>query len=235
MKTTKLIVLALALLLALGLCACGESKTPETGDAPESTAAPGRTQEGPLDMAAVKAEIDSKKVEDFEQSVARPTDYVKLSIKDFGQIVVRLRPDVAPISVENFQKLVADGFYNGTVFHRVYPGFMIQGGAGEKELSPIKGEFASNGVENPLLHVRGVLSMARTTVKDSATSQFFLMHADNASLDGNYAAFGYIVAGLDTVDKICQVPLGYNDYGEYSEPQVEVQLESAVFVVPKDE
>ena len=139
MKTTKLIVLALALLLALGLCACGESKTPETGDAPESTAAPGRTQEGPLDMAAVKAEIDSKKVEDFEQSVARPTDYVKLSIKDFGQIVVRLRPDVAPISVENFQKLVADGFYNGTVFHRVYPGFMIQGGAGEKELSPIKG------------------------------------------------------------------------------------------------
>lgn len=223
MKTTKLIALTLALLLTLGLCACGESKTPET------TAAPA----GPLDMAAVQAEIDSMKPEDFSES-EQPTDYVKLTVKDFGEIVVRLRPDVAPISAQNFKDLVARHYYDGTVFHRVFPGFMIQGGAGEESLSPIKGEFAANGVDNPLLHVRGVLSMARATAMDSATSQFFLMHADYPSLNGNYAAFGYIVAGLDTVDKVCQIPLGMNPYnGEQSVPQVEVKIESAVFVAPK--
>ena len=228
MKTTKLIALMLALLLALGLCACADSKTPETTAAPE-TAAPA----GPLDMAAVQAEIDSMKPEDFSES-EQPTDYVKLTVKDFGEIVVRLRPDAAPISAQNFKDLVARHYYDGTVFHRVFPGFMIQGGAGEESLSPIKGEFAANGVDNPLLHVRGVLSMARATAKDSATSQFFLMHADYPSLNGNYAAFGYIVAGLDTVDKICQIPLGMNPYnGEQSVPQVDVIIESAVFVTPK--
>ena len=228
MKTTKLIALMLALLLALGLCACADSKTPETTAAPE-TAAPA----GPLDMAAVQAEIDSMKPEDFSES-EQPTDYVKLTVKDFGEIVVRLRPDVAPISAQNFKDLVARHYYDGTLFHRVFPGFMIQGGAGEEELKPIKGEFAANGVDNPLLHVRGVLSMARATAMDTATSQFFLMHADYPSLNGNYAAFGYIVAGLDTVDKICQIPLGMNPYnGEQSVPQVDVIIESAVFVTPK--
>ncbi len=227
MKTTKLIALTLALLLTLGLCACGESKTPET------TAAPGTTApEGPLDMEAVKAEINSMKPEDFTES-DRPTDYVKLTVRDFGEIVVRLRSDVAPISVQNFKDLVARHYYDGSSFHRVYPGFMIQGGAGAEELSPIKGEFAANGVTNPLLHVRGVLSMARATAMDTATSQFFLMHADYPSLNGMYAAFGYVVAGLDTVDKICQIPLGKNPYnGEQSVPQVEVRIDSAVFVRP---
>ena len=141
---------------------------------------------------------------------------------------------MAPISAQNFKDLVARHYYDGTVFHRVFPGFMIQGGAGEESLSPIKGEFAANGVDNPLLHVRGVLSMARATAMDSATSQFFLMHADYPSLNGNYAAFGYIVAGLDTVDKICQIPLGMNPYnGEQSVPQVDVIIESAIFVTPK--
>ncbi len=187
----------------------------------------------PLDMEKVKAEINSKQISDFVEADG-PTNYVKLTIKDFGEIVVRLRPDVAPISVQNFQDLVKRGFYNGTYFHRVYPGFMIQGGAGTEELTPIKGEFSANGVENNLLHIRGVLSMARTTVKDSATSQFFLMHADYPSLNGNYAAFGYILAGLETVDKVCEIPLGTNPYsGEVSVPMVDVLLESAVFVKPK--
>ena len=105
-------------------------------------------------------------------------------------------------------------------------------GAGSETLTPIKGEFSANGVENPLLHVRGVLSMARTRVMDSATSQFFLMHADYPSLNGNYAAFGYIVAGLETVDRVCEIPLGSNG-SEQSVPQVDVIIESAVFVTPK--
>ena len=247
MKTTKLITLTLVLLLLLGLCGCGKQDaantagTAKTGDATETTAgaeqaaqteAAGTAAPQALDMEAVKAEIDSKKAEDFSPS-QEPTDYVKLTVTDFGEIVVRLRPDAAPISAKNFQDLVARGYYNGTVFHRVYPGFMIQGGAGEEELTPIRGEFAANGIENPLLHLRGVLSMARTKVMDSATSQFFLMHADADFLDGNYAAFGYIVAGLDTVDKICQIPLGLNPYsGEQSVPQVDVVIESAEFVTP---
>ena len=183
-------------------------------------------------MDAVKAEINSKQVSDFVES-AEPTDYVKITITNFGEVVVRLRPDVAPISAQNFKDLVARHFYDGLSFHRVIPGFMIQGGMGSENLTPIKGEFSANGVENPLLHVRGVLSMARTTVMDSATSQFFLMHADYPSLNGNYAAFGYIVAGLETVDKVCGIELGYDSRNEKSVPQVDVILESAVFVTPK--
>ena len=225
----KWISLVLAGLLALGLCACAQ--TPETTEAktPEPTVA------GPLDMAAVQKEINSRAVSDFVES-DEATDYVKLTVRDFGEIVVRLRPDTAPISVQNFKELVSRNSYDGTTFHRVYPGFMIQGGEMKKDLTPIKGEFSANGVDNPLLHVRGVLSMARTKVMDSATSQFFLMHADYPSLDGSYAAFGYVVAGLSTVDKICTIELGVNPMNprEQSVPQVEVKIESAVFVTPND-
>lgn len=209
--------------LVLGIYFLTREKTPETTE-PSQTAVT-------LDMETVKAEIDSKQISDFTES-AEPTDYVKLTITNFGEIVVRLRPDIAPISAQNFKDLVARHYYDGTNFHRVFPGFMIQGGAGSEELTPIKGEFSANGVDNPLLHVRGVLSMARTTVKDSATSQFFLMHADYPSLNGNYAAFGYIVAGLETVDKVCEIELGDNEQGEHSVPLVDVILEKAVFVTP---
>ena len=226
-------LIAAAVLLIPRLGGKSSSKGKDQGSAPTGTASQADEElTEPLDMEKVKAEIDSRAISDFVPS-SEPTNYVKLTVTDFGEIVVRLRPDAAPISAQNFKDLVARHYYDGLSFHRVYPGFMIQGGAGEEKLTPIKGEFASNGVDNPLLHVRGVLSMARTTVKDSATSQFFLMHADNATLDGNYAAFGYIVAGLDTVDKICQIPLGDNPYnGEHSVPQVDVIIESAVFVEP---
>ena len=231
-KRNKLMVIFFAIALVCTLALAAErvishlNKTaPETAEAAQPAEA--------LDMNAVRAEINSKKVEDFVES-AEPTDYVKISIQDFGELVVKLRPDLAPISAQNFKDLVARHYYDGSNFHRVYPGFMIQGGAGSENLPAIKGEFAANGVQNPLLHVRGVLSMARATAMDSATSQFFLMHADNATLDGNYAAFGYIVAGLETVDKVCQIPLGDNPYnGEHSVPQVDVIIESAVFVTPK--
>jgi peptidyl-prolyl cis-trans isomerase B (cyclophilin B) len=127
-----------------------------------------------------------------------------------------LYPEVAPITVANFEKLVSEGFYNGLIFHRVIPGFMIQGGdpegtgmGGSKD--KIKGEFRSNGVKNDLKHSRGVLSMARSMMKDSASSQFFIMHADAPHLDGDYAAFGKIIEGIEAVDEIAATETGRND------------------------
>lgn len=127
-----------------------------------------------------------------------------------------LYPEIAPITVDNFVNLIQDHFYDGLIFHRVIPGFMIQGGGVDasmmpKEAKSIKGEFQSNGVENSLLHTRGVLSMARTMIKDSASSQFFIMHEDAPHLDGDYAAFGKIIEGLDVVDEIANVPTDFRD------------------------
>ena len=225
------ILMAAAALLLVGVVLAIVLSNQKNPPENETTTLPSQVTES-FDMEEVKAEINSKEVSDFVES-AEPTDYVKITITNFGELVVRLRPDVAPISAQNFKDLVARHYYDGLNFHRVMPGFMIQGGRGSEDLTPIKGEFSANGVQNDLLHVRGVLSMARTTVMDSATSQFFLMHADYPSLNGNYAAFGYIVAGLETVDKVCEIELGYDSRGEKSVPQVDVILESAVFVTPK--
>ena len=133
-----------------------------------------------------------------------------------GNIELELDKQKAPVSVQNFVDYVNSGFYNNTTFHRVIPGFMIQGGDpnGDGTGGPgyaIRGEFSSNGVENDLSHVRGVLSMARSSANDSAGSQFFIMHADSDYLDGNYAAFGMVLGGLDTVDVIASVPTDSND------------------------
>ena len=127
-----------------------------------------------------------------------------------------LYPDVAPITVKNFISLIEKNFYDGLIFHRVIPGFMIQGGGldaqmKEKACPSIKGEFRSNGVQNDLLHTRGVLSMARTMVKDSAGSQFFIMHDVAPHLDGEYAAFGKIIDGLDVVDEIASAQTNFQD------------------------
>lgn len=127
-----------------------------------------------------------------------------------------LYPETAPISVENFEKLANSGFYDGLIFHRVIPGFMIQGGCpnGTGTGGPgwnIKGEFAANGVQNDLRHTRGVLSMARAMHPDSAGSQFFIMVADAPHLDGQYAAFGKVTEGMDVADMIVRVPRDYMD------------------------
>ena len=127
-----------------------------------------------------------------------------------------LYPEVAPITVENFLKLIDEDFFAGLIFHRVIPGFMIQGGGytkdfKEKHCDSIKGEFKSNGVNNELKHTEGVLSMARTMIKDSASSQFFIMHKPAPHLDGEYAAFGKITEGLDIVDQIANVPTNFQD------------------------
>ena len=132
-------------------------------------------------------------------------------MKDGGVIDLELDRKAAPVTVENFEKLVKDKFYDGLIFHRVIPGFMIQGGdpEGTGMGGPgwhIKGEFAANGWDNPIAHTRGVISMARAQDPNSAGSQFFIMHKDASYLDGQYAAFGKVVRGMEVVDKIAGVP-----------------------------
>ena len=141
---------------------------------------------------------------------------VRITMQDGGVIDLELDAQAAPITVENFLKLVNDGFYDGLTFHRIIPGFMIQGGCpeGTGMGGPgwhIKGEFARNGVANPIKHTRGVISMARAMDPNSAGSQFFIMHEDAPHLDGGYAAFGHVVAGMDVVDRIAEVDTDYND------------------------
>ena len=141
---------------------------------------------------------------------------VVIELENGKKIKLELYPDKAPITCENFEKLVREGFYDGLIFHRVIKGFMIQGGdpqgtgmGGSKE--KIKGEFAMNGVPNDLKHTRGVISMARSMNPNSASSQFFIMHKDAPHLDGQYAAFGKVVEGIEAVDEIAETKTDYND------------------------
>lgn len=191
-----------------------------------------------VDMAAIEAEIDSMKVEDFAET-DKTSEYVKITVKDHGDIIVRLRPDIAPITVKNFQKLVGDKFYDGLTFHRIMKGFMIQGGDPKGDGTggsgtTIKGEFEANGVRNDLSHITGVISMARrSSPMDSATSQFFICNADaSGSLDKKYAGFGYVVAGLDTVMSVSDVEVTSNG-SENSKPVNPVVIESIRFVDKK--
>lgn len=132
-----------------------------------------------------------------------------IDVKDYGKITVELKPDIAPITVGNFKKLVSEHFYDGLTFHRIMEGFMIQGGdplgngtGGSDET--IVGEFSQNGFENTLSHTRGVISMARSNDPNSASSQFFIVHEDSTFLDGQYASFGVVTDGMDVVDKIAK-------------------------------
>ena len=145
------------------------------------------------------------------------TDLVKIEMENGDNMVIRLYPDVAPITVANFKELVSENYYAGIIFHRVISGFMIQGGdptgtgMGGSDKT-IKGEFKSNGVKNDLSHKRGVISMARKSVPyDSASSQFFICHQDTPRLDGEYAAFGRVISGMDVVDAIAAVPTNSNN------------------------
>ena len=136
---------------------------------------------------------------------------VTITMENGKQIKIELYPEIAPKTVANFEKLVKEGFYNGLIFHRVIPGFMIQGGCpnGTGMGGPgytIQGEFAANGIKNDLKHERGVISMARAMDPNSAGSQFFIMHADAPHLDGQYAAFGKVAEGMDVVDEIANTP-----------------------------
>ncbi len=190
----KIFCIALAILMmALPLTSCKKHTPPAHDD---------------LDFS----EVDISRLTVTEKE----TDYVIIDVQDYGKIAVRLFPDVAPETVENFKKLVSKQFYDGLIFHRVIESFMIQGGGitqeyTEKDADTIKGEFSSNGFENNLRHIRGVISMARTNVKDSASSQFFIMHKESPHLNGDYAAFGFTVAGMDVVDAIAAVATNTSD------------------------
>ena len=141
---------------------------------------------------------------------------IEITMENGKVIKVELDASAAPLTVANFEKLAREGFYDGLTFHRIIPGFMIQGGCpeGTGMGGPgygIKGEFASNGVNNPIRHTRGVISMARSSMPNSAGSQFFIMHADASHLDGDYAAFGHVVEGMDVVDEIAATPTDWRD------------------------
>lgn len=175
----KLIKFSMVMLLALTLAGCGNSSNND----------------------------DTKDNSTASSDLLSGNHKVEIDVKDYGVIKVELQADEAPITVTNFVKLVKEGFYDGLTFHRIIDGFMIQGGdpkgngtGGSDET--IKGEFSSNGVENPLKHTRGAISMARSQANDSASSQFFIVHETAASLDGEYAVFGYVYEGIDVVDKI---------------------------------
>lgn len=194
MKKLWKLVMILAMAAALACCGTKEQDTPEA-------------QNG---TAAAGTQADGVEVSGQEQSIdPAGKHHVEITIKDYGTISVELDGDVAPITVENFLKLAGDGFYDGLTFHRIVSGFMIQGGdplgngtggSGQH----IRGEFAINGVENSLSHTRGAISMARSKLPDSASSQFFIVHEDSTSLDGQYACFGYVTEGMEVVDAICE-------------------------------
>ena len=141
---------------------------------------------------------------------------IKIEVKGFGTVMVELDKEAAPKTVENFEKLVSEGFYDGLTFHRIIKGFMIQGGdplgngTGDSKVK-IPGEFKSNGWDNPISHKRGVISMARAQSPNSASCQFFIVHEDSEFLDGDYAAFGHVTEGMDVVDAIASVDTYPND------------------------
>ena len=179
----KLLAVCAAAVLLLSLAACGKTDTDTI--------------------------TDSKADKPAAETAGVGTHHAEIDIQDYGTITVELDGDAAPITVQNFMDLANDGFYDGLTFHRIIAGFMMQGGdpngngtggSGEN----IKGEFSANGVDNTLSHTRGAISMARSMNYDSASSQFFIMHRDYTSLDGQYAVFGYVTDGMDIVDGICE-------------------------------
>ena len=203
--TVWLLTLAFA---ATMLAGCGsKTDTTDTTETTEATSAADETSDGAADTADTS--------EDGE--LLTGLHHVTIDVQDYGTISLELDADTAPISVTNFINLANEGFYDGLTFHRIISGFMIQGGdpngngTGGSEKT-IKGEFSANGVENDISHVRGVISMARANDPDSGSSQFFIVHEDSTSLDGQYAAFGHVTDGMDVVDAICEaVPVQDNN------------------------
>jgi len=204
-------LLCVALILIMGMTGCG-----------------GRAKEE--EQSAKTSSTDSEKQQESQTGeTLTGKHHVEIQIKDYGTIKAELDADVAPISVSNFVSLAKSGFYDGLTFHRIISGFMIQGGDPKGDGTGgsgknIKGEFSANGVENNISHVRGTISMARAQEYDSASSQFFIMHQDSASLDGQYAAFGKVTEGMEIVDQICEKTPVVDDNGKVEadkQPKIE--------------
>lgn len=197
-------ILSVLMLMVLTLCvltACGKKE--EDNNATKST------KSSEVTSQTTEKSDESSSSSDSDTELLSGKHHVEIDVKDYGTIAVELDADVAPISVTNFVKLAKEGFYDKLTFHRIITGFMIQGGdpegtgfGGSDET--IKGEFSENGVKNDISHVRGVISMARSSDYDSASSQFFIVQSDSTYLDGQYAGFGKVTDGMDIVDKICE-------------------------------
>ena len=189
MKKTLTLLLAVCLLLTVTACGTQGTATSQT------------------DVTTLTGE--DAYTSQFELLDENLTYYVDMEIADYGTVTVQLDQSAAPITAANFVALAESGFYDGLTFHRIISGFMVQGGdpkgngTGGSDMK-IKGEFAANGWDNPIKHERGVISMARSKAYDSASSQFFIMHADAPHLDGGYAAFGYVTEGMEVVDAVCE-------------------------------
>ena len=194
----RLLGILLVAVMAVSLAACGDKEKQESSADSGQETSPAQESAQEEEEAGTEGAVD-----------ASGKHHVEIVVKDYGTISVELDGDAAPITVENFLKLAGEGFYDGLTFHRIISGFMIQGGdplgngrGGSEE--QIKGEFSENGVENNLSHTRGAISMARSQAMDSASSQFFIVHADSTFLDGQYACFGYVTEGMEVVDAICE-------------------------------
>lgn len=224
----KIIIIVCAIVFLFILMIIGSSQTK-------------KRNEVPVVLNFEEKEIDGQTVYELEEKQfvvsEKETNLVKIDVKDAGIMIAELYPKIAPITVKNFKTLINEGFYDNLTFHRVIKDFMIQTGdptgtgSGGTEKT-IKGEFKNNGVKNTLSHTRGVLSMARAggnpdtaETMNSATSQFFIVHADSDFLDGNYAAFGKVIYGLDVIDKVANVKTD-----EYDAPVVEQILSNIKYV-----
>ena len=194
-------------------------------------------QEETKEEEAASEEEKSSAAEGVTLDVSKPlsgTHHAEMVLKDYGTIKMELDADTAPLTVTNFVKLVQEDFYDGLTFHRIINDFMMQGGdpegngtGGAEET--VKGEFSNNGVENDISHTKGVISMARSSDYDSASSQFFIVQADSTYLDGDYAAFGHVTEGMDIVDEICKNAKPINSSGLVDTPEQPV-IEDIVIV-----
>lgn len=188
--------------MALSLVGCGGAKEVEKIEINHTVSEKGGEAEVNEQANATE---ESEQATTEEKKLLEGKYAVLIEVENYGDILVELDADAAPISVTNFMKLVNNDFYTGLTFHRIIEGFMMQGGQSfEKRALNIKGEFAMNGIENPISHTRGTISMARANDPDSASSQFFICHQDSTFLDGQYAAFGHVITGMDVVDRICE-------------------------------
>ncbi len=217
----KTLIIFAMLLLVCCLTACGKKEREEKNVLKQ-------------DLTIIEekdGEITKGKLEGYTfKETEEATNRVKIQMEDGSIMLIVLSNSDTPITIKNFKKLVKDKFYDGIIFHRVIKDFMIQGGdptgtgtSGSNE--QIKGEFDANGVTNHLSHTRGVVSMARAKDPNSASSQFFIVHKDYPSLDGNYTAFGKVFAGMDAVDKIAEVETDEND-----KPTTEQKIKSIRFI-----
>ncbi len=226
-KILNISLIALACVIVVGLAVWGVIAATDDGGNVFTT---GGKDDVSHDIANSQADDDWK----FSYDMTKH-HFVELVVKDYGTIKLELAPEHAPITVDNFLKLVNNGFYNGITFHRIDQGFMIQGGdpsgngTGGSGVN-IKGEFSSNGVNNTLSHKRGVISMARSTPPNSASSQFFICDADSTFLDGDYAAFGWVVEGMDVVDKIAVCSTNVDGMGVIQVVSEQPVIESAKIV-----